>query len=150
MGSVIEKETGRPITGVNNSNLEEVNTERKNVASVFYNRLSNNETWSSDPTVVYGSGKRVCQSTLTVEGCVFLNGVESKNKYNTYDNVGYPIGPITSPQWYNIQAALEPTKTDYLFFVSDGIGRKYFAQNNSGHEANIAKVQKINSERVEK
>lgn len=150
MGSVIEKETGRPITGVDNTNIDEVNIERKNVASVFYNRLSNNETWSSDPTVVYGSGKRVCQSTLKVEGCVYLNGAESKNKYNTYDNVGYPIGAITSPQWYNIQAALEPTKTNFLFFVSDGIGRKYFADNNSGHEANIAKVQKINSERVQK
>ncbi len=150
MASVIEKETGRPITGVDNSNIDEVNMERKNVASTFYNRLKKDQPWESDPSVVYGSGKRVCQSTLTVEGCVYLNGPEGKNKYNTYDNAGYPIGPITSPQWYNIQAALEPAKTNFLFFVSDGIGRKYFAETNSGHEANIAKAQKINSERVQK
>jgi UPF0755 protein len=150
MASVIEKETGRPITGVDSTNIEQLNKERKNVASVFYNRLREGITWGSDPTVPYGSGKRICQSTLKINGCIYLNSPESDNLYNTYENKGYPIAPITSPQWDNILAALEPSKTNYLFFVSDGIGEKYFAVTNGDHENNIAKVQQINAKRVTK
>jgi UPF0755 protein len=148
MASVIEKETGRPITGVDSSNIDELNKERKLVASVFYNRLKNNMNWSSDPTVLYGSGKRLCQQTIRIEGCLFLDSPEANNLYNTYANAGHPVGPITSPQWSNILAALEPEPSEFLFFVSDGIGQKYFANNSREHEANILKVQSINRQRV--
>jgi UPF0755 protein len=148
MASVIEKETGRPITGVNASNIDALKGERRNVASVFYNRLAKNESWKSDPTVVYGTGRRVCQQTVKVENCVNLDSPQAANKYNTYNNAGYPIGPITSPQLDTVLAAMEPSKTDYFYFVSDGIGNKYFAVTDVEHFANITKVQKINSERV--
>ena len=44
----------------------------------------------------------------------------------------------------SIQAAINPTETDNLFFVSDASGKKYFSKSGNGHENNIAMVQEIN------
>ena len=145
MASVIERETGRPIEGVNKNNQDQVSKEKKTMAGVFLNRLEENMNWQSDPTVTYGTGKSLCQQTLkSQKNCLYINSEEVKTKYNTYANVGYPIAPTTNPTWSSIEAVLEPIKNDYLFFVSDASGQKYFAQSNTQHESNIAKVEKIN------
>jgi UPF0755 protein len=146
MASVIERESGRPGGGVNSSNINEVNQERANIAAAFYNRLDQGMKWQSDPTIPYPSGKEVCQQTFELEGCIFLDSPEADNLYNTYRIDGYPIGPITSPQFDNINAALNPSGEDYLFFTSDISGRKYFASTDRGHQANIAKMKEINAE----
>jgi UPF0755 protein len=145
MGSVIEKETGRPIDGINSSNIDEVKNEKRNIASVFYNRLENNMKWGSDPTVSYGTGKNLCQQTLISQtNCLFLDSPEANNKYNTYENTGYPIAPIATPTLDSIQAALGPIETDDLYFVSDASGKKYFSESGNGHDRNVAMVQEIN------
>ncbi len=146
MAAVIEKETGRPIGGVNNTNREEVNNERAIMAGVFYNRLESNIKWQSDVTAEYGFGRKLCQSTLVVENCIFLDSPEAKTLYNTYAIAGYPIGPVTSPQFDNINAALNPTANDNIFFVSDASGKKYFTKTLREHEQAIADVNKINRE----
>ncbi len=147
MASVIEKETGRPIEGINSANIEEVNKEKKNIASVFYNRIENSMKWSSDPTVTYGTGKSLCQQTLISQtDCLYLDSPQADNKYNTYENIGYPIAPIATPTIGSVQAALIPLQTDDLFFVSDASGKKYFAKSGTGHDSNIAMVQGINKE----
>lgn len=144
MASVVEKETGRPLKGINSKNLSEVNEERAKIAGVFFNRLDINQAWHSDPTVSYWSNKQVCQQTLKLENCIYLNSPEAANKYNTYLHEGYPIGPITSPQLASILAVLNPINSDYLFFVSDATGKKYFGKNEVEHKNNITKVQQIN------
>jgi UPF0755 protein len=145
MASVIEKETGRPIDGINASNINEVNKEKSNIASVFYNRLENNMKWGSDPTVTYGTGKNLCQQTLVSQkDCLYLDSPESNNKYNTYENFGYPIAPIATPTLGSIQAALTPIQSDDLYFVSDASGKKYFSKSGDGHDRNVAMVQEIN------
>lgn len=145
MASVIEKETGRPIEGVNASNINELNQEKQNIASTFYNRIENNMKWGSDPTVTYGTGKNLCQQTLVSQtDCLYLDSPEADNKYNTYKNFGYPIAPIATPTVGSVLAALNPTSTDILFFVSDASGKKYFSTTGDGHDQNIAMVQEIN------
>ncbi len=147
MASVIERETGRPIDGVNDSNIGKLNEEKRTVAGVFYNRIDQGMKWGSDPTVSYGTGKNLCQSTLKSQtDCLYLNSPEVQTKYNTYENAGYPIGPITTPQLATIQAVLNPDKNQYLFFVADASGRKYFSDSGDGHDANIARVQEINKQ----
>ena len=147
MASVIEKETGRPINGVNAENIAELNKEKQIMAGAFYNRLKNNQLWQSDPTVSYGTGKSLCQRTLkTLTDCLYLDSAEVDTFYNTYNQIGYPIAPITSPTISSIEASLTPIDNDYLFFVSDASGKKYFAKNNNEHEANISKVQEINKQ----
>jgi UPF0755 protein len=147
MASVIEKETGRPIDGVNDSNIGALNEEKRKVAGVFYNRIENSMKWGSDPTVSYGTGKNLCQSTLTTQkDCLYLNSPEVQTKYNTYDNPGYPIGPISTPQLATIKAVLNPDDNQYLFFVADAAGKKYFSDSGDGHDANVARVIEINKQ----
>jgi UPF0755 protein len=147
MASVIERETGRPIEGVSSANVSELNTEKKLMAGTFFNRLKAEMKWQSDPTVVYGTGKSLCQQTLVSQNdCLYLDSPETNNKYNTYKNVGYPIAPTTTPTLGSIEAVLEPTPSDNLFFVSDASGKKYFAKTNEEHEANIAKANVINQQ----
>jgi UPF0755 protein len=147
MASVIERETGRPIDGVNDSNIGVLNEEKRKVAGVFFNRIEKGMNWASDPTVSYGSGKNLCQSTLTTQtNCLYLDSPELQTLYNTYKNPGYPIGPIATPQLATIQAALNPDQNQYLFFVADASGRKYFSDSGDGHDANVAQVKEINKQ----
>jgi len=145
LASVLEKETGRT-KGITSANLDEVNQERKLMAQVFYNRLAKGMKWQSDVTIEYGTGRRVCQQTFKVDNCFLLDDPIVKHKYNTYLNTGYPIGPVSNPQFFNIEAAINPIPNEYLFFVSDVTGKKYFAKNEEEHFALIRKVNQINRE----
>ncbi len=143
LASVMERETGRS-NQVTDNDAAVLAEERAKVASVFYNRLGQGIPWSSDPTVNYGIPNLVCQQTVDLEDCVFLDDPRVQSQYNTYNNPGYPIGPITNPQLANVVAALNPAVTDYLFFVADLNGVTLFAETNAGHEANIVEATRIN------
>ena len=144
MGSMIEAETGRS-AAIPGEDPDALNQERRNVASVFYNRTEVGMEWKSDPTVNYGLPNKVCQQTVNIPDCIFLDDRRAQTKYNTYTNKGYPIGPVSSPQIENIEAALNPADSDYLFFVADNRGVTIFAETGEGHFANIEKVQQINA-----
>ncbi len=145
LASVLEKETGRT-RGIQDDQLDEVNAERRNMSQVFYNRIDAGMMWQSDVTIEYGTGRKVCQQTFEVKNCFLLDDPITQHKYNTYLNKGYPIGPVTNPQFFNIEAALNPTRNNYLFFVSDVTGKKYFAETGAEHEQVIEKVNEINRE----
>ena len=144
MASVIEKETGRSsvVAGEAPNALEE---ERAGVASVLYNRTEQGINWSSDPTVNYGISNLVCQQTVELEDCVFLDDPQVQTLYNTYANSGYPIGPITNPQIASVQAALNPADTDNLFFVADKQGVTRFAEDYQQHLVNIQQTTERNA-----
>ena len=143
--SIIERETGRPLTGITNENQNEIETERKNVASVINNRIAAGMLIESNPTVGYFANRGVCEQTLIIENCIMLDDTEANNLYNTYNNKGLPIGPITSPTLDSIEAALHPNQNNYLYFVAEKNGKTYFAADEAGHAANIEKVKEINA-----
>jgi UPF0755 protein len=144
MASVIELETGRT-KGVTVDSVDDLKEERKLMAGVFYNRLESGMMWQSDVTAAYGHGRTICQSTVEIEDCIYLKDPAADTLFNTYLHEGYPVGPIVNPQFENIQAALNPTNNNYLFFVADATGKKYFSSTNEEHEQNVAKVNEINS-----
>jgi UPF0755 protein len=126
LASIIEKETGIP-------------TERRQVASVFVNRLNQGMRLQTDPTVVYGVtggngvlGRGLRQSEL-----------QSKSPYNTYVIEGLPPGPIANPGLASLEAAVNPDDTPYIFFVADGTGGHAFAVTLADHNANVAKWREI-------
>jgi UPF0755 protein len=47
--------------------------------------------------------------------------------YNTYVNKGLPPGPITNPGLDSILAAVNPTKSNYLFYLSDLHGNFHYS-----------------------
>jgi UPF0755 protein len=131
MASIVEKETG-------------VAEERRQVASVFVNRLRLGMKLQTDPTVIYGVtkgegvlGRGLRQSELRRE-----------TPYNTYVIDGLPPGPIANPGVAAIEAALNPDTTDYLFFVADGTGGHAFAETLEKHNENVARWRQIEKEQA--
>ena len=122
MASIVEKETGVP-------------EERKQVASVFLNRIAQGMKLQTDPTVIYGLtkgegalGRGLRQSELRRE-----------TPYNTYVIDGLPPTPIANPGRLSIEAALNPDATPFIFFVADGSGGHAFAVSLEEHNKNVAK-----------
>lgn len=118
--------------------LEAVTEEdRKGVSGVFHNRLNNNWSLGSDVTTYYSAGKSMTES-LTSEELNACNG------YNTRctSMVGLPVGPINSPSASSIDAALNPTQSNFYFFVADVNKKVYFTTNMKEHNNIIAKLKK--------
>ncbi len=105
---------------------------QKTIASVFYNRLKINMPLGSDSTFIYAADMLGVPATSRID-----------SPYNTYRVTGLPPGPIGSPGELALNAAAEPDKTDYLFFVAGDDGLIYFSRTQAEHEANTAKYCKI-------
>lgn len=56
-----------------------------------------------------------------------------KSEYNTYQNKGLPPGPIANPSTEAILAALNPKKTDCLFYFHDRRGEMFCSPDYEGH-----------------
>jgi UPF0755 protein len=62
--------------------------------------------------------------------------------YNTYVHAGLPPGPINNPGLDAILAALHPTKTNYLYYLTDKNGVMRYATTFAEHQANQRKYLK--------
>lgn len=105
--------------------------DRPLVASVIYNRLDAGMKLDIDATVQYALG--YWKKELTLEDLAVVS------PYNTYLNAGLPPAPISNPGLASIQAAMNPTQTDYFFYLSDKTGATHFAKTLAEHNANVAK-----------
>lgn len=119
-----------------------VPSERPTIASVYYNRIKQDMPLEADPTVQYAIGQPGGWWPAVTDP--HQQGADSP--YNTYTHPGLPAGPICNPSQASIEAALNPDKTDYLFFVAkdDGSGGHYFAKTLEEHNANIEKAKQNN------
>lgn len=121
-----EKETGKSTQDVDGiitmaSIIEreaKVNSERPIIASVFFNRLKMKMKLQSCATVEYSLGYH--KDKLSNED------LKVNSKYNTYLVSGMPVGPICSPGKASIEGALNPSKTNYIYFVSNNNGTHTF------------------------
>jgi UPF0755 protein len=117
LASLVEKETG-------------VATERPLVASVFANRLAKGMKLECDPTTIYAA-----LLDNRYNGVIHRSDLDSKNPYNTYQNIGLPPGPIANPGAASLAAALAPAATKYLFFVAAPEGGSHrFSESIAQHE----------------
>jgi len=140
LSSVVEREVGRNYIKamVNDSDLNE---ERRQVAAVYINRGTQKMKWQSDPTVWYGVDRK---KGVAVDGDLNWGSAKYKTGYNTYQNLGYPVGPIANSGAETLESVLNPAQSDYLFFVSDKTGKMYFGKNLDEHNTNIDKVRQVN------
>ena len=113
--------------------------DRKEIVGVFFNRLKEKMSLGSDVTAYYAFKVNMADSDLTKE---------QLNTYNPYNTRGpemagkLPIGPICNPSKDSIEAALNPTETDALYFVADKNGKVYFTKTNEEHNAKISELKK--------
>lgn len=131
LASIIEKETAQV-------------EERRQVASVFVNRLNRGMRLQTDPTVIYGvtEGRGVLGRGLR------QSELRAATPWNTYVIEGLPPTPIANPGRASIEAAVDPASTDYLFFVADGTGGHAFAETLAEHNRNVARWREIEAERA--
>ena len=97
------------------------------IASVFYNRLKNGYRLASCVTVFYALGD-IDRTYLTYKD------LKIDSKYNTYKYQGLPPTPIASPGIISFKAAMNPEKSDYLYFVAKGNGSHHFSKSFKEHE----------------
>ena len=121
LASIIEKETGKE-------------SERETISGVFYNRLKIGMKLQTDPTVIYGMGDKF-------DGNIRRKDLRKDTPYNTYTRYGLPPTPIAMPGKASILAALNPQKTEAIFFVGKGDGSHYFSKTLKEHNKAVAKYQ---------
>ena len=112
---------------------------RKDVSSVIYNRLKLGMAIQSDVTTYYAVKVDMGERDL------YQKELDTYNPYNTRGpNMGgrLPIGPISSVSKNSIEAALNPSNTDYIFFVADKNGKLYFSKTNEEHNQIINNLKK--------
>jgi UPF0755 protein len=121
LASIVEKETGTA-------------EERPLVASVFVNRLRRGMRLQTDPTVIYGMGERY-------DGNIRKKDLTTDTPWNTYTRDGLPPTPIAMPGAGAIRAAVQPGKSDYLYFVARGNGSHEFTRSLEEHNRAVARFQ---------
>ena len=121
MASIIEKETG-------------VAAERELIAGALVNRLRLGMRLQVDPTIIYGLGE-------SFDGNLKRKHLLEDGPYNTYTRAGLPPSPIAMPGLASLHAALNPAKTDALYYVSRGDGSSHFSRNLGEHNRAVTKYQ---------
>ncbi len=106
-------------------------TDRETIASVFNNRMKADMPLQTDPTVLYALGEH--------KDRVLYDDLEIDHPYNTYKIQGLPPGPISNPGTASIDAVLNASDTDYLFFLADKKGKNHFSKK---YEEHLEKIEK--------
>ncbi len=115
LASIVEREVRSP-------------EDMKLVAGIFYTRMKIGMALQADSTVNYVTGKD--------DPAVSLEDSRVDSLYNTYQNLGLPPGPIANPGMHAILAVLNPTDSDYLYFLTTDEGEVIYAQTFDQHVAN--------------
>ncbi|MDG3131601.1 endolytic transglycosylase MltG [Streptococcus suis] len=111
--------------------------DRRNISSVFINRINANMPLQSNIAILYAQGK-LGQETTLAEDTAIDTSIESP--YNIYWTPGLMPGPVDSPSLSAIEAVINAHLTDYLYFVADvTTGKVYYANNFEEHNQNVAK-----------
>lgn len=128
LASLVESETPQP-------------RERPLVAGVFLNRLNHRIPLQCDPTVAYAM-----ELAGTFSGKLQARDLRFESPYNTYRHIGLPPGPIANPGTMSLRAALDPTSTDFIYFVADAEGGHVFSRTLAEHNRNVAHYRQLLAE----
>src|SRR5688572_20661560 len=126
-----------------------IESERPTVASVIHNRLSKRIPLGIDQTAVY-----VAKMQNRWDGTIHRSDLDADSPYNTRRYGGLPPGPISSVSESALAAALNPAKTDYIYYVRNvqaNDGSHWFYASAADFERGKAEYQRwLEKERQEK
>ena len=122
LASIVEKETGK-------------GSDRPMISGVFNNRLRIGMRLQTDPTVIYGLGE-------AFDGNLRRVHLTSDTPWNTYTRSGLPPTPIAMPGKAALLAAVQPAKTQALYFVAKGNGSSHFSTSLDEHNRAVNRYQR--------
>ena len=117
MASIIEREERDP-------------DERPTVAGILWNRYDANIGLGADATVLYALGR--------TKGGLSYDDLQVNSPYNTRKYRGLPPTPICNPNITSIEAAVDPARTDFWYYLHDSDGGVHYAETLDGHNVNKA------------
>ena len=123
LSSLIEKETGRA-------------SDRAMISSVFHNRLRLGMPLQTDPTVIYGMG-------TSFDGNLRRRDLRADHPWNTYTRNGLPPTPIAMPGKGSLLAAVQPARSQALYFVARGDGSSEFSDSLEQHNRAVDRYQRL-------
>lgn len=110
--------------------------DRKLIAGVFYNRLNLGMPLQSNIAILYAQGKLGQNISLADDA-----GIDTSinSPYNVYTKPGLMPGPVDSPSKDAIEASINQTKSENLYFVANVTdGKVYYAVTQEEHDRNVA------------
>ena len=116
--------------------------DRKKIAGVFYNRLKSNMSLGSDITTYYAFKIDLGTRDLTIKE------INTYNPYNTRGplmNGKLPVGAVSNFSESSLDATLNPTTSDYYYFVADKSGKTHFTKTYSEHQKVIKELKESNN-----
>jgi cell division protein YceG involved in septum cleavage len=110
-----------------------LDSERKLVAAVIYNRLREGIPLGIDATTRFATGNYTQPLTES--------DLATDSPYNTRLNAGLPPGPISSPGLASLEAAARPAQVDYLYYVVEPgtCGKHAFSSTDAEFQADVAR-----------
>ncbi len=124
LASIVQQETNK-------------DDEKNIIAGVYINRIHKGMRLEADPTLVYALGDFTINRVLNIYKAI-------DSPYNTYKYAGLPPGPICLPTKASIDAVLNYTHHNFIFFCAkeDFSGRHSFATTYSQHCGNARRFQR--------
>lgn len=113
--------------------------DRADIAGVYFNRVNAGMKLEADPTVQYAkytvlglaptkNGELDYWAPITQADYTSVDSA-----YNTYEHVGLPPGPICNPGLKSLTAAVDPAKTDAVYFFHTKDGQAVFSKTLNEH-----------------
>lgn len=133
IASMIERETAN-------------DAESYDISSVIYNRLTNPANYpylNIDATLIYALGGNIDPETGKTKPLTSAD-LQMDHPYNSYKVKGLIPGPISNPGRNSLNAALDPTVSDYYFYVyNPREGVHLFAKSAAEHDKNVNYVNSL-------
>lgn len=104
---------------------------RRIVAGILWNRLKLGMRLQVDAVFGYINNRATYSPSF--------EDLEIASPYNTYLHAGLPPGPINNPGLDSLDAAINPTITDYLYYLTGSDNLMHYAVTYAGHLANQRK-----------
>ena len=101
------------------------------VSGLLWKRMTLGIPLQVDASIVYLTNKK--------NGEVLLDDLKIVSPYNTYLNRGLPPAPIANPGLQALMAAIYPTESEYLYYLSKPTGETVFSKTLEEHNAAKAK-----------
>lgn len=98
------------------------------IAGILWKRLEMGMPLQVDATLEYERGKGSAD--------LLIEDLEADSPYNTYTRQGLPPTPISNPGSVALIAALEPTPSPYLYYLTGNDGLFYYAETFEEHKEN--------------